>query len=133
MDGLLDECVAIYEKVIRDVEHEATENKERAYGGYVRAQRGNLVERITKRLIQAAWLSKNGSPGGLSLNDVRKFRIPIKEDYIRTIRNKEIREFVQKNAKNYYVNHGLDVHAFVNDKLILAVECKSYTENARTR
>ena len=130
VDGLLNECVAIYEKVIRGVEHEATENKERAYGGYIRAKKGNLVEEIAKRLIQAAWLSKNGNTGRLSLNDTKKFRIPIKEDYIRTIKNKEIREFVQANAKNYYVNHGLDVHVFVNGKLILAVECKSFTENA---
>ena len=49
VDRLLDDCVAIYEKVIRGVEREATENKERAYGGYVRAKKGNPVEEIAKR------------------------------------------------------------------------------------
>ena len=130
VDGLLDECTAIYEKVVRGVEREATENEERAYGGYIRAKKGNLVEEIAKRLIRAAWFLKKGSVRGLSLNDKRKFKIPIKEDYIRTIKNKEIREFVQANIENYHINHGLDIHAFVDDKFILAVECKAFTENA---
>lgn len=127
---LVDECVDLYERVVKGVEHKATQSPDRAYGGVVRANKGELVESLAGKLIKAAWLVNHNSESGLSLNDQKKFDIPIKRDYIDKIPDKEIRSYIQQNAENYRLQHGADIHVYVDKSFVLAVECKAFTENA---
>lgn len=129
-ERIVDECVDLYDQVVRGVEQKATQSSDRAYGGVVRSYKGKLVEDLAKKLINAAWLVNHNSKSGLSLNDQKKFDIPIKRDYIDKIPDKEIRNYIQQNAENYRLQHGADIHVYVNKAFVLAVECKAFTENA---
>lgn len=129
-ENLVDECVDLYDRVVKGVEHKATQSPDRAYGGVVRANKGVLVENLAGKLIKAAWLMNHNSEDGLSLNDQKKFEIPIKRDYIERIPDKEIRNYIRQNVENYCLQHGADIHVYVNRTFVLAVECKAFTENA---
>lgn len=129
-ENLVDECIDLYNQVVKDVERKASQSSGRAYGGVVRASKGELVEKLAEKLIKAAWLVNHNSEDGLSLNDQKKFEIPIKRDYIKRIPDKEIRDYIRQNVENYCLQHGADIHVYVNREFVLAVECKAFTENA---
>jgi len=102
----------------------------RAYGGFIRATKGKLQEYISNDLIQIAWnveLAKD--PKRLAVNS-KKIRIPIKLEYIETIRDKAIKDYILSNIQRYYYGLSVDKHVFIDDKMILGIECKAYTENA---
>lgn len=42
-----DELIRTYEEVVRGIDEEAANNKQRAYGGVVRAKKGSLLEDFT--------------------------------------------------------------------------------------
>lgn len=56
--------------------------------------------------------------------------IPIQEDYIEKIEDVEVKEHIEKNLKDYVYPYKPDVLVAVDDKPVLEIECKAYTENA---
>ena len=68
-------------------------------------------------------------PKRLSVNS-NKIRIPIKLEYVETIRNREVQDYILANIQRYYYGLSVDKHVFIDGKMILGIECKAYTENA---
>jgi hypothetical protein len=57
-------------------------------------------------------------------------RIPLKRSYLVRIKSPEVREYIERNIKNYYYTLKTDVHVSIDGKLKIVLECKAYTENA---
>jgi histone H3/H4 len=129
----LDDLVETYDRTTRVMEHgaaKAVKEDGRAYGGFVRAAKGKLQEYITEELVQIAWeveLAKDSKR--LTINS-NKIRIPIKLEYVQTIRNRAIKDYILANIQRYYYGLSVDKHVFIDGKMILGIECKAYTENA---
>jgi hypothetical protein len=121
--------VNAYNLLVKGIEQKANEDDDRAYGGIIRAGKGLMVENITKLLLEVAWEELGGNPERISFKKVTK-KLPIKQEYIDKIENKEVREFIIENLENYYYTLKTDVHCSIDNNLIIGVECKAYTENA---
>jgi hypothetical protein len=124
--------IAAYDKIIRGIEKEALDSKSsRAYGGIIRAGKGQLVESIAKQLVRLAWQKLNGDEHRLKVPEKKTvFKIPIKPEYVERIKNEEIRNYIKQNIGDYYYPLGSDVQVYVDGKLVMVIECKAYTENA---
>ncbi|MEO0101630.1 MAG: restriction endonuclease [candidate division WOR-3 bacterium] len=129
MPDEIQEIIDVYNKLIRSIDGEATKSKGRTYGGIVRAAKGKLVEDIAKTLISIAWQKLKKPPTQLKMVS-RQIKIPIRQEYIEKLRDEEVKEYIRKNIKDYYYPYKPDILVAIEDKIILAVECKSYTENA---
>jgi len=135
MDWIADkinELIRIYESVVKVVDDDARneENEgDRAYGGIVRSVKGKLQEFLTEEIIKIAWQKAGGDINKIDINS-KKQKIPIQKDYVRRIKDKEIRNYILSNIKEYFYGISVDKQVFHNDKLIVGIECKAYTENA---
>ncbi|MDR1554301.1 MAG: hypothetical protein LBS69_12705 [Prevotellaceae bacterium] len=125
IEELVTECNA----QIRGIEQIALKDENRAYGGIIRAGKGGLVEFLCRELIKIAWNEINGKEEILFFSD-KKIQIPIKKEYISKITSPEIREWIKDNFNDFVFHAQVDIHVFIDNKFILGVECKSYTENA---
>ena len=125
----IDEIVKAYEILVRGIEAEANDNEDRAFGGIIRAGKGKLVESIGRHMVEIAWQNINGKPERLSLVK-QTYKIPIKKSYINNLKYPEVREYIYKNIKDYYYRLKSDIHVSIDNKMVMGIECKSYTENA---
>jgi hypothetical protein len=129
----LKDLIETYDRNTKVMEYDAAKSvKEdgRAYGGFVRSAKGKLQEYISNELVHIAWnveLAKE--PKRLSVNS-DKIRIPIKPEYIQTIRNRAIKDYILSNIPRYYFGLSVDKHVFIDGKMIMGIECKAYAENA---
>lgn len=125
----VDEIIRTYESVVKVVDNKANEQEDRAYGGVVRAVKGQLQEHITEELIKIAWDRLGGSSSRLEINS-KKIKIPIKEDYIEKISNTDVKKYIKSNIEKYFYGLSVDKHIFIDNKFVMGIECKAYTENA---
>ncbi len=129
-DNELQEIINIYSSLVKGIDEKATENQNgRAYGGIVRSEKGTMLENMAKVMVKLAWKDLGEKEDRLKIMG-KKIQIPIKEDYIKRIEDKEVREYIQKNLKKYVYSLKPDVLVAIDDKPVLAIECKTYTENA---
>lgn len=124
----IQDIVRAYNLLMRHIEDDAHDEL-RAYGGIVRAGKGALVESMAKNIVEIAWHNLGGKISRLSF-DKKPILIPIRKQYIDRIKDPSIREHILKNIKNYVYKFKTDVHVNIDDKLVIGVECKAYTENA---
>lgn len=126
----IQEIIKYYNTHAKDIEKEATTNQEgRAYGGIVRARKGALVENIAKNLVQLAWGKLKQNPNRLEIIG-KQIKIPIKQEYINKLKNEEVKNHIKQNIKDYYYPYKPDVLIKIDNKVVLEIECKAYTENA---
>lgn len=105
-------------------------SQDRAYGGIIRAGKGELVENIASNLVQIAWVDVlNQNPNRMEINK-KKFPIGITDKYINRISDPEVKEYVSSNRDKLIYRFGTDLHVFIDKKLVLPIECKAFTENA---
>ena len=126
---LLDECIAGYDSVVRNINAEA-EASDRAYGGVVRMSKGSMVEDIARNLLRAAWLGLGEDAARMQFNLHPKYEIPIRREYAEKIADAELRREMLANIGEYKIRHGTDIHVYVDEEFVLSVECKAYAENA---
>ena len=88
-----------------------------------------MVENITRNIIEIAWEELGGNPERLSFKKTTK-KLPIKKEYVDKIEDKEVRNYILQNLDDYFYTLRADVHCSIDKELVLAVECKAYTENA---
>ena len=129
MENKIKEIIKEYETVIKNVDENARNTHDREYGGVLRSAKGKFQERITEEIIKLAWHSIGGKDERLKI-DSKKFRIPIMNDYINDLQDKEIKEHISKNEDDYSYKLSVDKHVFIDGIFVLGIECKSYTENA---
>ncbi len=130
---LLKGLIEKYDHVMQVMEHDAAKSMKedgRAYGGFVRAAKGKIQEFISDELIHIAWDVELGKDKNRLAINSDKIRIPIKLEYVRAIRDREIKDYILSNIQRYYYGLSVDKHVFIDGKMILGIECKAYTENA---
>lgn len=122
LDCRLDEVIADYNSTIESL-WGVTE------GGTLRSVKGALVERLTRNLVNIAWVSANGAKDRLSFRRGRH-TIPLDRDYISRIPHRAVREYINTNIGDYTYGLGCDVQCFIGDQFAVAIECKAYVEVA---
>ena len=125
----LEQIMQDYNSVVKVIDKDATEQEDRAYGGIIRAVKGKLQEHISEEIVKIAWANLGGKAKNLGINS-KKIKIPIKESYIQNLANKEVKRYILQNKKDYYCGISVDKHIFINNKFVIGIECKAYTENA---
>ena len=130
IDKKINSIIKIYEHLTRGIEKTAKTGVDgRAYGGIIRAGKGEMVESIATEIVKIAWEELGQKPERLMI-DKKKIKLPIKKDYIEKIKSPEVRQYILENIDKYHFPLGTDLHIFIDRKFILAMECKAYTENA---
>lgn len=122
-----DNIIRAYASVIGGIDEKARLS-DRAYGGALRAEKGRMLEDITRHMVAIAWRELEGDFGRISLNR-KKVNIPIQREYVQGL-PEEISSYIQSNITKYVYRCGVDLHVCIDGKLVLGIECKSYTENA---
>ncbi len=122
--------IEAYEYLMKGIDKTAKTGVDgRAYGGIIRASKGKMVESIVAEIVKLAWEELKQKPKRLTI-DRKKLKLPIKKDYIERIKNPEVKQYILKNIDNYKFPLGVDLHIFIDKEVVLAIECKAYTENA---
>ena len=126
----LDVVIQAYNHLMKGIEADAQlERNDRAYGGIIRSGKGLLVESITETIIRHAWEDLGGHPSRIDFEkDIRKLKV--KESFIRNSPNSSLKSDYQQNPQKYFYRLKADVHCNIDGNLVLAIECKAYTENA---
>jgi hypothetical protein len=91
--------------------------------------KGKLQEHITEEIVRIAWQNLGGAKNRLVINS-SKIHIPIQDEYIEHLVSEEVRKHIKTNIKNYFYGLSVDKHVFVDNKFVIGIECKAYTENA---
>ena len=117
-----------YDDVMKDIDKEATDDAERAYGGVVRMKKGKMFETIASYMVSIAWRELNEDFNRISLKP-NKIPIQIHPDYIKTLPT-ELSNHIKNNMAKYIYRCGVDLHVFIDDEFALGIECKTFTENA---
>jgi len=117
-----------YTTLVIGIESKAKKDENRAYGGIIRAGKGELVESITKTLIEIAWNRLDGDPKRLSMEG-KQIHIPIRREYLKRL-DTGIRKHIEENITDYVYHYKPDVLVSIDGKPVLEIECKAYTENA---
>ncbi len=123
----IDDLLAAYNSLVKRIGSEVQDTK-RATGGIERSIKGSFVEAFARGLVKRAWFDMVGNIDDLS-TEQGSVTVPLKKDYLDTIEN-EIAEHIRKNIKDYSYKFNIDVPVYVRGNLVMAIECKSYTENA---
>ena len=123
------ELIRSYNLLVGRISDEAESDEDRAYGGVIRAAKGKLVEAMATHIIRLAWQELGGQPDRLSLQDRRRYKVPIQRDYIKLLPS-ELRKHIKANKDEYFFNAQVDVHVYIKKKFVMGVECKAYAENA---
>jgi hypothetical protein len=130
MNDEIQEIIEAYNDVVKNIENKAEKHSEgRAYGGIIRAGKGKLVESIGKALIQIAWLKLGQDMNRLNIFG-QQFKIPIRKEYLENMKKSEIKEFIKRKINEFYYPYKPDIVVSIDGILVMAMECKSYTENA---
>ncbi|MFP6256884.1 restriction endonuclease [Helicobacter pylori] len=127
--GSIKDIIQVYNSVVKDIDKDALEQHDRAYGGVIRSAKGKLLEHISEEIIKIAWQNIGAKANRLEINS-NKIKIPIKDSYIENIANKQVRAYILERKKDYYYGLSVDKHIFVDNQLVMGIECKAYTENA---
>ncbi|GAA9386298.1 hypothetical protein TH0802_05320 [Helicobacter pylori] len=126
--GSIKDIIQVYNSVIKDIDKDAHGQDSRAYGGVIRSAKGKLLEDISQ-VVKIAWQNIGAKADRLEINS-KKIKIPIKDSYIENIANKQVRAYILEHKKDYYYGLSVDKHIFVDNQLVMGIECKAYTENA---
>ncbi|GAA7414579.1 hypothetical protein ID0985_01320 [Helicobacter pylori] len=125
----IEDIIQVYNSVVKGVDKDALEQQTRAYGGAIRSTKGKLQEYISEEIVKIAWQNIGAKANRLEINS-NKIKIPIKDSYIENIANKQVRAYILEHKKDYYYGLSVDKHIFVDNQLVMGIECKAYTENA---
>jgi len=119
-----------YTVLVKGIDEKAhTNSNGRAYGGIIRSGKGTMLENIAKELVRLAWKELKQDEKRLEIIGAR-IRIPIKKDYLKKIKDSEIKEYIERNIDNYYYPYKSDVLVAIDKNPVFEIECKAYTENA---
>lgn len=127
----LDGIIFAYDKLIKGIEADAIDTEtDRAYGGIVRAGKGELVESMVRTLVETAWVYYLDQDKKRLYIDKKKIKVFMNSDYPDKIDDLDVQKFLKKNSKDQFYMFGTDLHVFIDKVLVLPIECKAYTENA---
>lgn len=121
-----------YKSVVKGMDARARkveESGERSYGGFLRAKKGEVVERLAADMVLEGWKAIGGDPLDFDI-DRAKIRVPVREDYVRALEDEEVRQHILDNVEDFYYDISVDRHVKIRGELAMVIECKAYAENA---
>ncbi len=121
--------IRYYDMLVGGINDKAIAERERAYGGVIRAGKGQLVEWIASHIIGLAWRERGGARARLSFGEKKTYLVPIRQEYVERM-PEDVRPYVANRTDKYAYRAQVDVHAFIDGEFALGMECKAYTENA---
>ncbi|MYB34383.1 MAG: restriction endonuclease [Gammaproteobacteria bacterium] len=125
------DIIKSYNLIVGGIDDKASYGEiERAYGGVVRAAKGKMLESITQHLVRIAWQELGQDDSRLSIGKIKTYKIHVKEGYVKSLKDKEVQEYILENLDDHYYRTQVDVHVFVDNRFVLGIECKAYAENA---
>lgn len=130
LDDKLNEIISYYNEAVCGMDESAKTAVGRAYGGVLRSAKGTLVEGIATELVKIAWADVLGQDLRRLKINKKKMPITISEEYIQRPSNEAIRGYLEQNRNQLIYKFGTDVQVFIDDKLVIPIECKAFTENA---
>lgn len=113
VEAKLNTIIAAYDKLVKGIDDQAAMSRDRAYGGVIRAVKGELVESIATHLVQIAWedvLHQNRAR--MEINK-KKMPIGINEKYIERIADPRVKEYVVKHRAEFIYKFGTDVRCLL--------------------
>ena len=87
-----------------------------------------MLESITRHLVRIAWYELAQDDSRLSIGEIKTCKVHVKEDYVRGLKDKEVREYILENLNDHYYRTQVDVHVFVDNRFVLGIKCKAYVE-----
>ncbi|WP_229306023.1 hypothetical protein [Helicobacter pylori] len=51
----IEDIIQVYNSVVKDIDKDALEQHDRAYGGVIRSAKGKLQEYISEEIVKIAW------------------------------------------------------------------------------
>lgn len=122
--------IRYYSQSVLEAENEVDQADGRAPGGVLRGKKGKLVEDMANHIILLAWKKAGGDLKRLTINKPRRsYPVHILPEYIERLPF-EIQQRIRSRKKEYFYRTQVDKLIFVDDALVIGVECKAYTENA---
>lgn len=97
-------------------------------GGQIRSAKGKLVVNLLDAIVRQAW-GEMGEPERLEIQ-TQRVEIPINADYVRNLTPQATKAHVEENIEGCIYRVELDRAVLIDERLVLGIECKSYTENA---
>lgn len=125
----LKQLIDIVNHRIQGIEYVAQVDQDRAYGGIIRSAKGKLLEELCKELVAIAWDELGGDNKRLSFSN-KRVDIPLRKEYINKIKSEEVKKWISDNYPDFVFKAQVDNHTMIDDKFVLGIECKAYTENA---
>lgn len=130
-ENKIENIISQYIQVIQGLEEKAKNSKKRAYGGVIRSEKGNLVENIiTEQIVRTAWQDVLGQDSNRLVFKPGNIKVPIKKEYVDNLKDETIKKHIIRNLRNYHYPAKVDKHIWIDDRFVVAIECKAYTENA---
>ena len=99
----------------------------RKIGGILRSNTGIFVEYAAHSIALMAWKDLGGDMDKIRVSK-EKILVPVKEEYIES-QSEEIKSFLDSRQNKGY-QCSVDKHVYIENELVLAIECKAYAENA---
>ena len=101
-------------------------------GGQIRGAKGRLTENLLEAIVSLAWHEIGGEVNRFK---IEKLRVPvlINENYVKNLMPESTRNYVAQNVDQYIFRLELDKVVEIDNRLVLAIECKAYTENTMLR
>ena len=107
------------------------ENPNRKKGGIERIEKGKFVESFTRNLVRRAWKDLKGKEQDIETQKTKPISVPLEKDYLKKVlKDKIIANYISKNIARYNYKFKIDVPVSIRGKLVLAIECKAFAENA---
>ena len=120
-----------YESII-DLYTESIHSMYNMTPGQIRANKGQLTVKLLEAIVSLAWYEIGGEMNRFNVKR-QLVPIPINEDYVKNLMPKSTRNYVLQNVDQYIFKLELDKVVTVDNQSVLAIECKSYTENTMLR
>ncbi len=115
-----------YDILVQGIDEKAQAEDEegnRAYGGALRSAKGFLVESIARNLVEIAWDELGGQPNRLSF-ERDTIRVPIRREYLKRVRPKEVANYIQAHLNQYFYSHRTDVHVSIDGQLVMGLSAR---------
>ncbi|KGG81216.1 restriction endonuclease DdeI [Caloranaerobacter azorensis H53214] len=130
IDKGIEDIIRKYNELVKGIDSKAESSISRAYGGVIRAGKGKLVESMARQMVRIAWeYGLDRDISRLEMN-AKKIKVPINQKYVNNLKENNVKQYISSNIEKFYYNAGTDVHVYIDNVFVMAIECKAYTENA---
>ena len=101
-------------------------------GGQIRGKKGRLAENILEAIVSLAWHEIDGGVNRFNIKR-RRVPVPINKSYVKNLIPESTRNYVEENVDEYIFRLELDKVVEIDNRFVLAIECKAFTENTMLR